>query len=68
MNAPPPCRACGGAARESAFAAPSNSFHGKVSWTRIECTGHPYVSVRVEAETRVEAREVWDAIMGGARG
>lgn len=59
-----PCRACGKAPQEDVFLAPSNSVLGKVSWTRIECRGHPYVSVMVEGETRDEALHVWNAIMG----
>jgi hypothetical protein len=61
-----PCRACGSEARESTFEAPSNSFLARVQWTRIECRGHPYVLVNVEAESRGEAVNVWNAIMQGS--
>ncbi len=57
------CRSCGKKAHVSEFEAPSNCFLARVPWTRIECRGHPYISVCVEAEGYGEAAAVWNKIM-----
>lgn len=59
-----PCRACGNDPITDTFEAASNSFLGRVRWTRIECRGHPYVSVQVDGESHAEAAAVWNGIMG----